>query len=314
MFRFYTQRDDFYIPVYVAAAFLNPAFLDSDLFVDGDIDCTKPIPPNILGYLQQGIRYPRLFYSIFDFLIKIASAEAENGGRPEFTQWKGRASELIDMIQVEFMAYASGNFPFNCAHEKEFTTSGIIEWWQRFIGRNGKVLPHIAIKIFTMRVNSMADERTASTFSWMSSPLRNAQSVDTMGAKAMIYKYYRTEFPSKTKTTLTKTNLKRQKKLDDAEKLNTSKQTRLKKPEDSKAVAEVDAELVDGDDTWLDDKTAPDPMDPISRCNTASLLGAAKFVNPKSSVVTSALPNPDGQKPPKASPSIPVSALDTTNI
>jgi len=52
------------------------------------------------------------------------------------------------------------------------------------------VLQHVAIKLYSIRVNSMADERTGSTFTWMTPAVRNRMSVEAMAARADIKQHY----------------------------------------------------------------------------------------------------------------------------
>jgi hypothetical protein len=54
-------------------------------------------------------------------------------------------------------------------------------------------LKYLAIKIYSVRVNSMPEERTVSTFTWLTPALRSRMSVSTMTAMTQTRQYYKTE-------------------------------------------------------------------------------------------------------------------------
>jgi hypothetical protein len=51
----------------------------------------------------------------------------------------------------------------------------------------------LAIKIFSIHVNSMEEERTGSVFTWLSPPLRSRISVNMMGAITQVRRYFKEE-------------------------------------------------------------------------------------------------------------------------
>ncbi|KAJ7192517.1 hypothetical protein GGX14DRAFT_594599 [Mycena pura] len=69
-------------------------------------------------------------------------------------------------LRAEFLAYAQGQYPFTLPHNPEQPTR---DWWLSICGQSN----YIATKIFALRVNSMAEERTVSTFTWLTPPLRS---------------------------------------------------------------------------------------------------------------------------------------------
>jgi hypothetical protein len=52
---------------------------------------------------------------------------------------------------------------------------------------------HLADKIYSVRVNSMAEERTVSAFTWITPALRSNLQVNTMVAMTQIGQYYQTK-------------------------------------------------------------------------------------------------------------------------
>lgn len=51
----------------------------------------------------------------------------------------------------------------------------------------------LATKIYAIRVNSMPEERTVSTFTWLTPALSAAKRVGTIGDQTLIRQYYATE-------------------------------------------------------------------------------------------------------------------------
>jgi len=51
----------------------------------------------------------------------------------------------------------------------------------------------LAVKIYSVRVNSMPEERTGSKFTWLTPALRSRLKVPQMGAITMVNQYYETE-------------------------------------------------------------------------------------------------------------------------
>ncbi|KAJ7196664.1 ribonuclease H-like domain-containing protein, partial [Mycena pura] len=150
--------------VYLTAAYFNPSLLKSDLFSD-----TATSGKNKATFA--GIHHPNLWTDVFQFLFETGAAEVTHGHRDVFTRWKGHAKDFGGRLRSEFLAYAQGHWPFNLPHNLDQPTR---EWWLSLCGHsNAHILPHIATKIYSLRVNSMADERTVSTFTWLTPPLRS---------------------------------------------------------------------------------------------------------------------------------------------
>ena len=77
----------------------------------------------------------------------------------------------------------TGTFYFNLGLKLTITT----------INTHTIDLKHLAIKIYSVRVNSMPEKRTVSTFTWLTPALRSRMSVSTMTAMTQIRQYYKTE-------------------------------------------------------------------------------------------------------------------------
>ncbi|PBL04598.1 hypothetical protein ARMGADRAFT_1096973 [Armillaria gallica] len=76
----------YYSPLFLAAAYLNPANLCSDIF--------KPEAQPSRDQSLHGIWYPTLHKSVGTFLEKLAAEEIRSGARSEFNKWAGRGTEF----------------------------------------------------------------------------------------------------------------------------------------------------------------------------------------------------------------------------
>ncbi|KAF8580210.1 hypothetical protein K439DRAFT_1662869 [Ramaria rubella] len=67
----------------------------------------------------------------------------------------------------------------------------MLKWWQR-LAQNDKaqVSALLAIKLYSIVPNSMCDERTGSTFTWLNSALRNRQKVPTLVDMVQVRQWY----------------------------------------------------------------------------------------------------------------------------
>ncbi|ESK83835.1 hypothetical protein Moror_13518 [Moniliophthora roreri MCA 2997] len=278
-----------------ATAYLNPAYRSSNLFVDGDVNPKEPVDAKTVTQIK-GVQCPKLFYSILNYLVNVGSKEVEHSGYPELTQWKRQAGLFLSQLQKEFTSYAHSRYLYNLPYDTNLSaTQGLIDWWRQYIGDNNVIiLLHLAIKIFSICVNSMADERTASTFTWMNTDLCNRQTVDTMGSKAQIYKFYHTEHKLSEKP---KASPIRAKSFCNIKPLFDHTH---KKPEMDKACEKVTS--VDADNTWLDEANEL-PGTP----NTVSLLIGAWLINPSAVHLQAFISDTDANELSQPNPTTPSS-------
>ncbi|KAF8892056.1 ribonuclease H-like domain-containing protein [Infundibulicybe gibba] len=179
--------------IYLAATYLDSTYLRSDLFKEPrNHGIAEPFQNDAFA----GIRHPSTFRIVATFLVGVAEQEINHGHKPPLTRWKGRAAEFKTQFLKEFKAYARHQFPYNLpVNEKD----GACIWWNAIIGsNNAQILPHIAIKIYSVRVNSMPDERTVSTFTWLTPAIRAQLTVQSMVAMTQIHQYHKTQIKVRT--------------------------------------------------------------------------------------------------------------------
>ncbi|KAF8328310.1 hypothetical protein F5887DRAFT_151909 [Amanita rubescens] len=136
------------------------------------------------------------------------------------------------MFLTEFQRYARQQYPYDTVIED---SQSPLHWWASIEGTEfAKILPVLARKIFAVRVNSMPEERTVSSFTWLTSPLRANMLMSSMVNMTKIRQYYQTEQKARANSL----PVPRMLYIDARKKLNE----KLRENKDEE------------DDSWLDDK------------------------------------------------------------
>ncbi|KIM57247.1 hypothetical protein SCLCIDRAFT_1219592 [Scleroderma citrinum Foug A] len=88
------------------------------------------------------------------------------------------AGVALTRLNDQIVAYAKSLWPFN---QMSVSRDNVVQYWANLMEHNdADVLAYFATKLFDISVNSMADERTASTMSWLNTALRNSQKSSTL--------------------------------------------------------------------------------------------------------------------------------------
>ncbi|KAI0755573.1 ribonuclease H-like domain-containing protein [Fomes fomentarius] len=115
---------------------------------------------------------PRAYRRVKEFLKILLRAEVD----------KGTTSPL--------MAYARGEWPFQDPLGVEGERP-VLNWWLNLEKHpHARVLAMLTIKLYLIAVNSMADERTASNFTWFNLAIRNRQEVRTLVDMIQVRQWY----------------------------------------------------------------------------------------------------------------------------
>ncbi|THU88268.1 hypothetical protein K435DRAFT_803641 [Dendrothele bispora CBS 962.96] len=277
---------------------------------DPENDYPSPVKKEILAVLNR--RHSQLFHP---------GGRLYNGAylvgaylNPDFlSKWRVTRSNIQHTTSLyagmvvprkELKAYSRRRFPFNGHFERNSSTQGIIGWWKICCSEEdgAVILPwysyhssykqYLAMKIYSMCVNSMADERTASTFTWMTPATHNSMSVNTMGAKTMIYQFYRAEESYGCKSE-SQSHASKSKKFFELKNALSGPKLQERDEESEKAAEEKVAEAGSLDDSWLDEE----PDGEIYFGPSPSLLNAANVVNPDSFEFTSILADKEMLRP-----------------
>ncbi|EPQ50285.1 hypothetical protein GLOTRDRAFT_50829, partial [Gloeophyllum trabeum ATCC 11539] len=89
----------------------------------------------------------------------------------------------------QFQSYVKRREPFN----RRFRDGETVKQWWEAVRRDqmGQVLGALAVKIFSVSVNSMVDERAMSSVTWLNSKLRSRQDILTLNDTIMIRGWHR---------------------------------------------------------------------------------------------------------------------------
>ncbi|KAJ7810560.1 ribonuclease H-like domain-containing protein [Mycena leptocephala] len=183
---------------YLAAFYLNPKYVNSTIFKQPNAVASAKItipgtrkPPKA----PIGVQNAKTFFEVGEYLYELGMVEVEHGIDPVLIAFKKRKSVLATKFKSQFTAYAQGAFPFNTP----LGNTRLLKWWQALEGsEHGGIIASLALKLYSAVPHSMADERTVSVITWMNSPLRNQQKVDTIFSFAQIRAYYRDQAKQKT--------------------------------------------------------------------------------------------------------------------
>jgi hypothetical protein len=137
--------------------------------------------------------YPRAYEKTKDYLKNmlkqmLVHIEKFPGTGPELLRTLGpvdAAHELKNQLE----AFWRGEYPFIVSEEAKGKNP--LEWWQHLEHHmHAHVLASLAIRIFSILVNSMPDERTNSTITWFNSAIRGNQSARTIVDMIQVGQWY----------------------------------------------------------------------------------------------------------------------------
>ncbi|TBU55402.1 ribonuclease H-like domain-containing protein [Dichomitus squalens] len=192
--------------VYFTAFFLHPKHSRSDIL-------RKPVNPlaNVIiipsarargkqkatgdkGDDSENAPIPRAYRRAKEYLKRQLQEEIVRNAHPLIK--KLGVARAAEELRAQLMAYAHGQYPFDTPLEETESESGrpVLEWWQNLESHaHARVLAMLAIKLYSIAINSMADERTASNFTWFNSSLRNRQQVGTLVDMIQVRQWYLTK-------------------------------------------------------------------------------------------------------------------------
>ncbi|KAK0220637.1 ribonuclease H-like domain-containing protein [Armillaria fumosa] len=104
------------------------------------------------------------------------------------------AKAIAEEFSPQLLAYSQGEYPIS----DRVGSQTVLEWWEALASHpKACTLAFFAIKIFSVLVNSMPDERTGSKITWFNSPLRSNQKVSTLVNIGQWYDVHQKEGKSK---------------------------------------------------------------------------------------------------------------------
>ncbi|KAJ6573295.1 hypothetical protein B0H10DRAFT_2105457 [Mycena sp. CBHHK59/15] len=104
--------------------------------------------------------------------------------------WDLDGAAAVSAFEQQFDAFWRREWPFDSASTSRSTPP--LEYWHQLKSHKFScVLGFLAVKIFSITINSMVDERTNSMLTWFNSPYRGRQTATTMESMVMVGQWYR---------------------------------------------------------------------------------------------------------------------------
>ncbi|PBK74686.1 hypothetical protein ARMSODRAFT_1013681 [Armillaria solidipes] len=137
---------------------------------------------------------PRAYKRVKKGLKVMPRNEVEAYGRRPSSAGIGRLVQQTKSVKViaeefspQLLSYSRGEYPFT----DPVGSKTVLERWEDLAKHpKARTLAFFAIKIFSVLVNSMPDERTGSKITWFNSPLRSNQKVSTLVNMIQVGQWY----------------------------------------------------------------------------------------------------------------------------
>ncbi|KAF9025001.1 hypothetical protein BDZ89DRAFT_1040796 [Hymenopellis radicata] len=162
--------------IYLAGFFLDPAQITSPILKKSQANVLERGAVRIRGIpanrADQDLRDAIPVYAkVGIFLVKMLYREMQSRLIPECSHY-GNSDAAVSALKLQLEAYARQSAPF-CNRSPMW--SAIKYWREMARSPHADVLSFVAIKIFSMLLNSMPEERTVSSFTRMNSTDRSCQ-------------------------------------------------------------------------------------------------------------------------------------------
>ncbi|KAJ3718599.1 hypothetical protein DFJ43DRAFT_1042921 [Lentinula guzmanii] len=104
-------------------------------------------------------------------------------------QATGLVKALVEEFTPQLLAYSRREYPFT----DPIGDKSMLQWWRELLlNPKGRVVAFCAVKLYSILVNSMPDERWGSRKTRMNAPLRNKQKPSTIANMIQIGEWYGT--------------------------------------------------------------------------------------------------------------------------
>ncbi|KAK0477282.1 ribonuclease H-like domain-containing protein [Armillaria novae-zelandiae] len=185
--------------IYFIAAYLDPRYVNSDILNKPILVMSGPtitIPGNNFGSDSEAdmAPCPRAYKCVKKGLKVMLRNEIEaykcrpsSAGIGQLVKQAKSAKAIAEEFSPQLLAYSRGEYPFS----DPVGLQTVLEWWESLASHpKARTLAFFAIKIFSVLVNSMPDERTGSKITWFNSPLRSNQKVSTLVNMIQVGQWY----------------------------------------------------------------------------------------------------------------------------
>ncbi|KAH7877021.1 ribonuclease H-like domain-containing protein [Lentinula edodes] len=193
--------------LYFTAFILDNRYDEAEFFVDAAKIRIIPRRSEVLSISDTATALPRpqirnvsAFCRVCHFLLCLLKPELQralkkrSGSNAPFIldvfPWDMDGKEVVSTFEREFEAFWRKEFPFS--DEKSSRNKDPLIYWRGLAQiKFARVIGYLAVKIFSITINSMADERTNSMITWFNSPYRGRQTSQTVESMVMVGQWYR---------------------------------------------------------------------------------------------------------------------------
>ncbi|KAJ3713739.1 ribonuclease H-like domain-containing protein, partial [Lentinula guzmanii] len=186
---------------YFTTLYLDPRFVGSDILKKTGMiptnDLTITIPPaiqkddapeahttpNPRAYRRAKKALKQILRNEVDLYLKVGNTTSI------FTlvQATGSVKALVEEFTPQLLAYSRREYPFT----DPIGDKSMLQWWRELLlNPKGRVVAFCAVKLYSILVNSMPDERWGSRKTRMNAPLRNKQKPSTIANMIQIGEWY----------------------------------------------------------------------------------------------------------------------------
>ncbi|KAG2744426.1 hypothetical protein P692DRAFT_201775846 [Suillus brevipes Sb2] len=186
--------------VYFVAFVLDPRYPLSDNIMKSALAaptiCIPAQIPNMSASAERPMPHPRAYHHVKEFLKPMLRTMVEHDKVDELKDpisllvHEIGAAGVVDEFRRQLEAYFHNEWPFNAPLQDGNT----LVWWNMLLPHpHARVLAALAVKIFSVLINSMPDERTGSKLTWLNSAIRGNQNAQTLVDMIQIGQWYGTK-------------------------------------------------------------------------------------------------------------------------
>ncbi|KAG8750264.1 hypothetical protein FRC12_012964 [Ceratobasidium sp. 428] len=176
--------------VYLAAFFLHPVFLNTDILRRNNLNPLKagtlvlrPQPGSSSDDIQDLLQTFPSFNKFALYLKNLFCIELEHGTIPAAANYgsdEADVDELVEAFRAQLIGYARGKYPFLAPSSISADFQPLKYWKTLQTHPDASLLAPLAVKLFSVVPNSMAEERTMSNFTAVNTKYRSNQNVSTI--------------------------------------------------------------------------------------------------------------------------------------
>ncbi|KAG9109345.1 hypothetical protein FRC07_008337, partial [Ceratobasidium sp. 392] len=172
--------------VYIATFFLHPAYRNTHILYRNNLN---PLSSAIVlrpqatqsSALDSDLRQSIPCYEKNGLFFKIVLCEELKAGTIPAAKAYSDSQSIVDAFKGQLATYTRGEYPFTAPPTSSLKTFHPLEYWKKLTKHpDACFLAPVAVKLFSLVPNSMAEERTVSCFTKLNSKYRASQKISTL--------------------------------------------------------------------------------------------------------------------------------------